>query len=139
MKKFTRFIGFNGIFMSFAVAIVAALCVGGLKTDNDAITITGICLGILLIIVIGIKEPVMFAVYKMRIRDFVEGVTQPFIRVNSVNWKVLELIPNVDKMCAKHIVYNRRHLGKYKSMDDFFNINQIAEDKREQISKYIVL
>ena len=69
MKKFTRFIGFNGIFMSFAVAIVAALCVGGLKTDNDAITITGICLGILLIIVIGIKEPVMFAVYKMRIRD----------------------------------------------------------------------
>ena len=47
----------NGIFMSFAVAIVAALCVGGLKADNDAITIAGICLGILLIVVIGIKEP----------------------------------------------------------------------------------
>ena len=81
----------------------------------------------------------MFAVYKMRMRDFVEGATQPFVKVNSANWKVLELVPNIDAMCAKHIVYNRRHLGKYKTMEDFFNINLITEDKREQISKYIVL
>ena len=139
MKKFLKFINLNGIFMACAVAIVATLCSLGLRTDNDALTITGICAGILLVLIIGLKEPIMFAVYKMRMRDFVEGATQPFVKVNSANWKVLELVPNIDAMCAKHIVYNRRHLGKYKTMEDFFNINLITEDKREQISKYIVL
>lgn len=139
MKKFSNFIGFNGIFMSLSVALVAGLCIGGLKADNDAVTIAGIICGIILIFVIALREPIMYAIYKMRVRDFVEGVSQPFIRVNSVNWKVLELLPNVDTMCAKHIVYNRRHLGKFKTMEDFFTLNQIPEDKREEISKYIIV
>ena len=139
MKKFTKFIGLNGIFLSLSVAVVAALCVGGLRTENDAVTIAGICAGVLLMIVIGLKEPVMYAVYKMRVRDFVEGVSEPFVRVNSVNWKVLELLPNIDTMRAKHIVYNRRHLGKFKTVDDFFAVNQIPEGEREQLEKYIIL
>ena len=139
MKKFTKFIGLNGIFLSLSVAVVAALCVGGLRSENDAVTLAGICAGVLLMIVIGLKEPVMYAVYKMRVRDFVEGVSEPFVRVNSVNWKVLELLPNIDTMRAKHIVYNRRHLGKYKTLDDFFNINLIPEHEREAIAKYIII
>ena len=105
MKKFTRFIEFNSIFMSISVAVVAALCSAGLKTDNDIVTIVGIVCGIVLIFAIALKEPIMYAIYKMRVRDFVEGASQPFIRVNSVNWKVLELLPNINTMCAKHIVY----------------------------------
>ena len=139
MKKFTKFIGLNGIFLSLSVAVVAALCVGGLRSENDAVTLAGICAGVLLMIVIGLKEPVMYAVYKMRVRDFVEGVSEPFVRVNSVNWKVLELLPNIDTMRAKHIVYNRRHLGKFKTVDDFFVVNQIPEGEREQLEKYIIL
>ena len=139
MKKFTRFIKFNGLFTALAVALVAGLCFMGLRTYNDPMTISGIVCGVILIFIIALREPVMYAVYKMRVRDFVEGVSQPFIRVNSVNWKVLELIPNIDKMCAKHIVYNRRHLGKFKTAEDFFVVNQIPEDKREEISKYIII
>ena len=45
----------------------------------------------------------------------------------------------MDKMTAKHIVHNRRHLGNYKNFDDFFKMNQIPEEKREEIKKYIFI
>lgn len=139
MKKFISFIDLNSIFLILSVAIVAALFMTGSKTDNDTLTVAGFICGLLLIIVIALKEPVMFAVYKMRVRDFTEGETKPFIKVNSASSKVIALIPNIDEMKAKHIVYNRRHLGKFKTAEDFFVINQISEDKREEISKYIVI
>ncbi len=139
MNKFLKFIDLNGVFMAIAVAVVASLCIGGLQADNDTLTISGIVVGVLLMFVIALREPIMFAVYKMRMRDFIEGASEPFVRVNSVNWKVLELLPNIDEMRAKHIVYNRRHLGKFKTIEDFFVINQIPEYEREEISKYIII
>lgn len=139
MKKFISFIDLNGIFLALSVAIVFGLFKTGANSNNDALTIAGFVCGLLLILVIALKEPVMFAVYKMRVRDFIDGETKPFIKVNSANSKVLALIPNIDEMKAKHIVYNRRHLGKFKTAEDFFVINQIPEDKREEISKYIII
>ncbi len=139
MKKFMDFVDLNGIFLAISVAIVVGLFVSGSKTDNDALTIAGFVCGILLILIIALKEPIMYAVYKMRVRDFIDGTTQPFIHVNSANSKVLALVPDIDEMKAKHIVYNRRHLGKFKTIEDFFTINQIPEDKREEISKYVLI
>lgn len=139
MKKFINFIDLNGIFLALSVALVAGLFTSGANADNDTLTIAGFVCGLLLIFVIVLKEPVMFAVYKMRVRDFIDGETKPFIKVNSANSKIIALIPNIDEMKAKHIVYNRRHLGKFKTAEDFFVINQIPEDAREEVSKYIII
>lgn len=125
----------NGIITS----VVAAIITYFLISENSALKITGVVVTLLALIYLFSKDTIVYNYYKSKIINFEDNVSKPFVNVNKVTWKILALIPNIDKMTAKHIVYNRRHLGNYKTLDDFFRINEIDEDKRELISKYIIV
>ena len=125
----------NGIIIS----ILTALIVYFYLSQTFVLKVVAIILTLIAIIYLFFKDIIAYNSYKAKISMFKEGVSNPFIDVNKVSWKILLLMPGVDKMTAKHIVYNRRHLGRYKNMEDFFNVNEIPEEKREQIKKYIVV
>lgn len=125
----------NGIITS----VVAAIITYFLISENSALKITGVVVTLLALIYLFSKDTIVYNYYKSKIINFEDNVSKPFVNVNKVTWKILALIPNIDKMTAKHIVYNRRHLGNYKTLDDFFRINEIDEDKRVLISKYIIV
>lgn len=125
----------NGIIISIFTAIVTYLFVSQEKIQIIFATL----LTLIALIYLFLKPKLIFKSYKIKFDNYIDNVTKPFVNVNKVSWKILMLIPNIDKMTAKHIVHNRRHFGKYKNFDDFFNINQISEDYREQIKNYIIL
>ena len=125
----------NGIIISIITAIIVYFYV----SESTALKILAIILTILAAIYLFSKQAVVYNYHKSKMDSFEEGTSSPFINVNKVSWKILMLIPNMDKMTAKHIVHNRRHFGNYKNFDDFFKMNQISEDKQEEIKKYIFI
>lgn len=125
----------NGIITSVVVAIITYFLI----SENSALKITGVVATLLALIYLFSKDTIVYNYYKSKIINFEDNVSKPFVNANKVTWKILALIPNIDKMTAKHIVYNRRRLGNYKTLDDFFRINEIDEDKRVLISKYIIV
>lgn len=62
----------------------------------------------------------------------------PFVNVNKEGWKVLQELPNVNRVLAKKIVYIRKHHGKYSSLDDFFTKNLINDEEEKNILKKII-
>lgn len=125
----------NGIIISILTAIIVYFYI----SENTTLKILAVVLTLLAAIYLFSKQAVVYNYYKSKLSEFKAGSSAPFINVNKVSWKVLMLIPNIDKMTAKHIVHNRRHFGDYKSFDDFFKINQIPEEKRKEIKKYIFI
>ncbi len=125
----------NGFIVSISTAIIVYFYI----SENAILNTFAVILTLLALIYLFTKQTIIYNYYKSKISNFIEGTSSPFINVNKVSWKILMLIPNIDKMTAKHIIYNRRHLGNYKNFDDFFKINRIAEEKREEIKKYIVI
>lgn len=125
----------SGIIVSIITAIIVYLYI----SEDTILKILSIILTVLAFIYLFSKQVIVYNFYKSKMSDFKEGISNPFINVNKVSWKILALIPNIDRITAKRIIYYRRHLGKYKNFDDFFKINQIPEEKREEIRKYIVI
>ncbi len=125
----------NGFTVSILVAIIAYLLI----SDVTTLKIIGTIIALLFLIYLFLEQAIIYNYYQTKISNFKEDVSVPFVNVNKVSWKILMLIPNIDKITAKHIVHNRRHFGNYKSLDDFFGVNKISIDKREQIKKYIVV
>ena len=123
----------------FIVSILTAIIVYFYISENTILNTFAVILTLLALIYLFAKQTIIYNYYKSEISNFKEDISSPFINVNKVSWKILMLIPNIDKMTAKHIVYNRRHLGNYKNFDDFFRINKISEEKKEQIKKYIII
>ena len=125
----------NGIIISILTAIIVYFYI----SENTTLKILAVVLTLLAAIYLFSKQAVIYNYYKSKLSEFKAGSSAPFINVNKVSWKILMLIPNMDKMTAKHIVHNRRHFGNYKNFDDFFKMNQIPEEKREEIKKYIFI
>ena len=125
----------SGIIISVLTAIIVYLVI----SNDYIIKSIGVVLALISLMFLFFKQSMVYHYYKSQISNFKEGVSAPFVNVNKVSWKVLTLIPTIDKMTAKHIIHNRRHLGNYKNFDDFFKINEITEEKRERIKKYIVI
>ena len=125
----------NGFIVSTLTAIIVYFYI----SESIALKILATFLTILAFAYLFLKEKIEYNHYKNQVALFQDGFSEPFINVNKVSWKVLMLIPNIDKMTAKHIVHNRRHFGNYKSLRDFFKINQIPKDKKEVIKKYIII
>ncbi|MBR3604815.1 MAG: helix-hairpin-helix domain-containing protein [Candidatus Gastranaerophilales bacterium] len=125
----------NGIIISILTAIIVYFYV----SENATLSIIATVLVVLSLTYLFSKQTIIYNYYKSKISNFEEGTSTPFIDVNKVSWKILTLIPKIDKMTAKHIVYNRRHLGNYKNFNDFFKINQMSEEKQKEIKKYIVI
>ena len=125
----------NGIVISLLTAIISFFYI----SENSTLKIVAIILTVSALAFLFLKDVVIYNIYKSKIGNFKENISGPIINVNKVSWKILELIPKIDKMTAKHIVYNRRHLGKYKNIDDFFRINQMSEEIKESIVKYIII
>ncbi len=124
---------------SIIISILTAVIICFFASANMALIITACILLLASIAYSYIKPMVIYNYYKAEISNFKEDVSKPFVNPNKVSWKILMLIPNIDKMTAKHIAHNRRHFGDYKSLEDFFKINEIPEDKREKIKKYIII
>lgn len=125
----------NGFIVSTLTAIIVYFYI----SESIMLKIFATFLTIFSFAYLFLKEKIVYNHYKNQVALFQEGFSEPFININKVSWKVLMLIPNIDKMTAKHIVHNRRHLGNYKSLRDFFKINQIPKEKMETIKKYIVI
>ena len=125
----------NGIIISILTAIIVYFYV----SENATLGIIATVLVVFSLIYLFSKQTITYNYYKSKISNFEENTSTPFIDVNKVSWKILTLIPKIDKMTAKHIVYNRRHLGNYKNFNDFFKINQMSEEKQKEIKKYIVI
>ena len=125
----------NGIIISILTAIIVYFYV----SENATLSVIATVLVVLSLIYLFSKQAIIYNYYKSKISNFEENTSTPFIDVNKVSWKILTLIPKIDKMTAKHIVYNRRHLGNYKNFNDFFKINQMSEEKQKEIKKYSVI
>lgn len=124
---------------SIIISVLTATIICFYASGNTALIIIASILLLLSFVYSFLKPIIIYNYYKSEISNFKEDISKPFINVNKVSWKILMLVPNIDKMTAKHIAHNRRHFGDYKSLEDFFKINEISEERKKEIKKYIII
>ena len=65
--------------------------------------------------------------------------SEPILNINKAPWFFLVELPEISQFEAKKMVYLRKKYGKYASLEDFYIKNQLSEDKRNKIEKYIFI
>lgn len=61
------------------------------------------------------------------------------VNVNKTDWEFFNELPGFSSVHAKKAVWLRKHAGKYKSVEDFFEKNNVNEENQEILRKIIKL
>ena len=60
-----------------------------------------------------------------------------FVNINKDSWEYFNELPGFSSVEAKRAVWLRKHSGKYKSIADFFEKNNVKEENKELLMKII--
>lgn len=83
--------------------------------------------------------PLIIKYKQEKIRNVIKNsdIGEPILNINKAPWYLLSQLPDVSEFEAKKIIHLRRKYGKYKSLDEFFKVNQFPSGVREKIEKYL--
>ncbi len=62
-----------------------------------------------------------------------------YVKINKADWEFFNELPGFSSVHAKKAVWLRKHAGKYKSVEDFFEKNNVVEENQEILRKIIKL
>ncbi len=61
------------------------------------------------------------------------------VNVNKTDWEFIKELPGFDRVKAKKVVWIRRKIGKYNSLEDFFIKNNVDEEYKKILKKLVVI
>lgn len=61
------------------------------------------------------------------------------VNVNKCDWEFINELPGFDRVRAKKVVWIRRKIGKYTTIDDFFTKNNIDEENKKILRHIVVV
>ncbi len=61
------------------------------------------------------------------------------VNVNKTDWEYIKELPGFDRVKAKKVVWIRRKLGKYTSLDDFFTKNHVDDEYKKILKQLVVI
>lgn len=62
-----------------------------------------------------------------------------FVKINKDSWELFNELPGFSSVAAKRVVWIRKHSGKYTSIEDFFEKNNIKEENQDVLRKILVV